>query len=476
MMKSCGYVLGLLFFIYCVKANGQSYHAANGSAYAGVLGNFTNPASGINSPFKWDVSIVGAQSITTNNALSIGNLDFNNLASTAVLFQPTSGTGNRRIDNNADLHLFNVRYAIDKIQCVSFGIRVRYYTHATASSFNFIDTTSGLLPFLSYNAGFTPFNSSVSNEAWVENDFSYARILKEDNNSRWSGGITIGLLRGISGFYGSINNLRYVSEAGRSVATGGGVKILYSDTYSVTDEGNTLLKNALKLKQAGNLSVGASVGVEYLVKKNVFDEPYNPKNYYWKIGFSIMDIGSNKFNTAAYSFIVDSPKTNVTDTGLINQIDAAYGHYDVKRVLINNFKGSLPYQSTFKMRLPTRLVLAIDKSFSSNFYVNAMLSLNIYNENSANIYKINTTELNLLVITPRWENHFWGFYMPVQYTATHNLFVGTAIKIGPLLIGLHNINWLDKSKIAELNGGSYVALHIQPKTKKLHHSLDCFYD
>ena len=474
MMRLCGYILCLSFIIFCIKTSAQSYNAINGSAYAGVLGNFTNPASGINTPFKWDISILGAQSTTTNNAVSVRNLNLNNVTSTAVLFQPTTGTGNRHIDNNADFHLVNIRYAIDKIQCVSFGIRLRSYSHAAATSFNFIDTTSGLLPFLSYNAGSTPFNSTLTNEAWIENDFTYSRILKEDNESRWSGGITLGILRGISGVYGSVNNLRYVSEPNRSVARNGSVSILYSDTYSVTDEKNTLVNNAIQLKKASKLSLGASVGVEYLVKKNVFDEPYNPKNYYWKIGLSIMDIGSNKFITAPYSFIIDSPKANVTDTGLINQIDGAYGHYDVKRVLINNFKGTAPYQNTFKMRLPTRLVLSIDKSLGTNFYVNALLSVNIYNQNSNNIYKTNTTELSLLVLTPRWENHFWGFYMPLQYTATNNLFIGTAIKIGPLLIGLHNVNWLDKSTIAALNGGSYVALHIQPKTQKLHHSLDCF--
>jgi len=467
----------ILFIVIIANANAQSYHAMNGSAYAGVLSNFVNPASPINSPFKWDISVLGAQSTTSNSAVSITNLTLANLTPdniNNIIVQPTDGNGSRSIDNAADFDLLNVRFNIDNIQCISYGFRVRTYTHASTSSFKYIDTTSGFFPFLSYNASSSPFNASGYNEAWVENDFSYARILSDNDGNRLSAGITLEVLRGISGVYGALNNVSYQSEPNRNVITNGGVTTLYSSTYSALNDKDRVFKNLMDFKNAGKFSLGTSVGVEYVVKKNVFDEPYNPKNYYLKIGASIMDLGNNNFNTAQYSFNVNVPKGGLTDTGIDNQIHRSKGQDNVKRVLINDFQDTTQMQQTFKMSLPTRFVLTIDKSISDYFFINAMLNINFYSQNVTDIYKIKTGELNRLIITPRLENDVWGIYVPIQYTMKHDIMVGAALKLGPLLIGLHNINWLQRTKIEGLDGGGYMALHFQPRLKKLHHSLDCY--
>lgn len=469
----------LLLILIVISAGAQSYHAMNGSAYAGVLSNFVNPASPINSPFKWDISILGAQSTTSNSAVSITNLTLANLTPNNInniIIQPTTGNGSRSIDNVADFHLLNVRYNIDNLQCISYGFRVRTYTHGYASPFKYNDTTSGFFQFLSYNSnlGSSPFNSYGYNEAWVENDFSYARILTDNEDNRLSAGVTLEVLRGISGVYGALNNVSYRSEPNRNVITNGGVTVLYSSTYSALNENDRAFKNLMQFKKAGKFSLATSVGFEYVVKKNVFDEPYNPKNYYLKIGASIMDLGNNNFNTAPYSFNVTVPKGGLTDTGIDNQTYRSKGQDNVKRVLLNDFQDTAQMQQTFKMSLPTRFVLTLDKSVSDIFYINAMVNINFYSQNVSDVYKIKTGELNRLIITPRLENDVWGIYAPIQYTEKHDLMIGAALKLGPLLIGLHNINWLQRTKIEGLDGGGYMALHFQPRLKKLHHSLDCY--
>ena len=474
-MNICISVLLLPAIVF--YSSGQSYHAMNGSAYAGVLSNFVNPASPINTPFKWDISVLGVQSTTSNSAVSITNLTLANLTPNNInniIVQPTSGDGSRSIDNAADFHLLNVRYDIDNLQCISYGFRVRTYTHADASPFKYIDTTSGFFPFLSYNASSSPFNASGYNEAWVENDFSYARIISDNDDNRLSAGITLQVLRGISGVYGALNNVSYQSEPNRNVITSGGVAALYSATYSNLNDKDRAFKNLMNFKKAGKFSLGTSVGVEYVVKKNVFDEPYNPKNYYLKIGASIMDVGNNNFNTAEYSFNVTSPDVGLTDTAINNQIHRSKGQDNIKRVLLSDFQDTLQLQNAFKMSLPTRFVFTLDKSISDYFFINAMVNVNFYSQNVTDIYKIKTGELNRLIITPRLENDVWGIYAPIQYTMKHDIMLGAALKLGPLLIGLHNINWLQRTKIEGLDGGGYMALHFQPRLKKLHHSLDCY--
>jgi hypothetical protein len=85
------------------------------------------------------------------------------------------------------------------------------------------------------------------------------------------------------------------------------------------------------------------------------------------------------------------------------------------------------------------------------------------------------TELNLLTITPRWETRFWGAYLPVHFNTKEKLWIGGAVKAGPLLIGIHNWgNLISKNKMA--NGGGYVALVLRAgkqAKKRLDKRLDC---
>ena len=483
MKRVRAYVVIILLIIVLIKANAQSYHAFNGSAYAGGLGNFTNPASAINSVFKWDISVLGFQTNTSNNAVSITNLTAANLTPdniSKIIVQPTSGYGVRSFTNVSDLHLLNIRYNIDDRQSISFGIRLRSNSFMETSPFSYIDTISGFSGFVHYNnikGGATPFHFHGYNEAWMENDFSYARVLSEDDEHRFSGGITIALLRGLSGLYGGIDNLNYTAGANKNTITSAEATLLYPANYDKVDSKYTALQNFKNLRKASKLKLGTSIGFEYVVKEQFFEEKYNPKNYSWKFGVSIMDIGANKFDTDTSSVIVNTPDAGLTDTSLQNQLQIDRNKNNLKNVLSdsNNFTVDSRIQNTYKMSLPTRLVFSIDKKIADNIFVNALFSINFYSNNVSDIYNIKTTELNRLIITPRWETAAWGVYVPIQYTPKHDMMLGLAIKAGPLVVGLHNINWLQRSKLEELDGGGYLALHFQPfSIIRQHHSLDCF--
>jgi hypothetical protein len=70
-------------------------------------------------------------------------------------------------------------------------------------------------------------------------------------------------------------------------------------------------------------------------------------------------------------------------------------------------------------------------------------------------------ELNLITVTPRWEKSNLGAYMPVEVTNQGHFWVGGAVKLGPVLFGLHNLGWL-VSKKSVPNGGGYLAVIIHP--------------
>jgi hypothetical protein len=119
------------------------------------------------------------------------------------------------------------------------------------------------------------------------------------------------------------------------------------------------------------------------------------------------------------------------------------------------------YSGVFNIWNPTRLVINVDRALPNNFAVNANLSLNLTGSNSGKGKTFFVREMNLLNITPRWETRRWGAYLPIQVTTDGKVWVGGAVKAGPLLLGVHNwANVFLNNKIQ--NGGFYLALVIRP--------------
>ncbi|MDP3666126.1 MAG: hypothetical protein Q8R50_05555, partial [Sediminibacterium sp.] len=117
-----------------------------------------------------------------------------------------------------------------------------------------------------------------------------------------------------------------------------------------------------------------------------------------------------------------------------------------------------------------RLIINIDKHLTHHFYLNGELSMNFFS--TSNYTKLRTRELNLLTITPRWETFGWGAYLPVQYNTQGQVWVGAAIKMGPLVLGFHNLGLLGKNPT--LNGGGYLLLSIHPFSKRnVLSKMDC---
>lgn len=465
------------------RLEAQSYHALNGSAYSGVLSNFVNPASSVNTPFQMDYSIFGFQTNNSNNGIVVKNLTKANLTPkniNNITYQPTIGSGSRTIDDNSDVHLFNIRYSLDEIQSVNFGMRLRTYNHIWASPFDYNPTIRDFNSFLSYNSGNSsrPFNMNVINAAWAETNFGYSRILTDNEDYRLSVGGTLQILRGLSGVGLALNDVTYQSLPNRNVITSASMTSIYSANYSAMDTQYSAMQNLHRFRAAAKFGIGASIGVEYIVKKNVFDEPYSPQNYYWKFGASIMDIGSNNFNTIQYSFNVNTPKNGLTDTAIINRLHSPYDSVsNLTNILWQTFDKGSHLKSTnskFKISLPTRLVLTVDKSLGNDFYVNLMGNINFYSQEITNAFRMKTADLNRLILTTRWETDKWGIYIPLEYTENNKILIGGAVKLGPLVVGLHNINWLQHSRLEEFEGGGYLALHFTPSLKKRHHYLDCF--
>jgi hypothetical protein len=468
----------LLLFLLGVKGKSQSYHAFSGSPYAGVNAMYNNPASTVNAPFNWDVTLFAMQSSIANTAFVIKNNSLINSNNSSLFI--SGGAQPRYFTNNLDINLLNFRVKINHKSAFAAGLRVRGYTNIVARSFAYSDTMHTLQSFLQAN-NYTANNldGSLTHAGWAEFNFNYSRILVQNPASYLSAGVTLSYMRGLSGAFAHLSNVSY-NAVQTNTSTyynllQASMTAEYSANYQVTNNNNSNPENVKTFIKGALPSFGVDIGAEYLFKnyEGSDDEAVNATNYDWKIGFSIMDIGRNKFNPITGSFSVNNPK-NINDTLLQNQLKYATNIQDVRDTLQKLFNTFYSLHNRFNISLPTRLVVSVDRNFGSHFYVNGEVSLNFFSTKQPGSLK--TGDLNLLTITPRWETSAWGLYLPVQYNA-HGLFwVGAAIKLGPLLVGVHNLDFLKwfKTGTQTYNGGGYILLSIHPfERKKDEDKLPC---
>ena len=69
---------GVLFIglICSLEGKAQDYQAIQGSPFAGSLGIANNPASILNTPYPWDVTLFSMQLKNTTNAINVTNFSY----------------------------------------------------------------------------------------------------------------------------------------------------------------------------------------------------------------------------------------------------------------------------------------------------------------------------------------------------------------------------------------------------------------
>src|SRR5579863_2809476 len=456
----------LLFgLILSLSSQAQDYHAIEGSPYAGAIGAANNPASIVNAPYPWDVTLFSVQETNTTNGLRFA--DFSYLTHGIIHYTWVDGRLTRYAAFNFNVHLFNVRLALGRNQAICFGVNIRGYGSVRTGPVDYNDTLRNMNEFFNLNEG-AQYNATGVSSSWVEGFISYGKVLLDDAYGRLNGGITLKGMRGISGAFaqldgGSVNRTITPGDplTVYDLAAGSG-RYAYSSNYDYWKKGRSTIQNLEDF--LGHTRPGAAVdlGAEYLVKPqtvNVYGEGDSYYDYDWKIGVSLLDIGYNQYRYGSQSRVIGDPITSVTDSALnvkFARISSLAGFNDSMSTIVNSFN-AIP--GGFKVWNPARLVINIDRPLPDHFAVNTNLTLNLGGSNKGR--RFFTKEITLLSVTPRWEVRRLGAYLPVEVTTDGRLWVGGAFKAGPLLMGIDNwSNLFTKTKMG--NGGIYLALVIRP--------------
>ena len=448
----------------------QDYQGLQGSPYAGSLGVANNPASILSTPYSWDVTLFSMQLKNTTNAITVTNLSYLHPffgRKDSLDYYWNNGYMRRYGAMNANIHLLNVRLALGRKQAISFGANLKSYGAVRMSPFDYNDTIGNFNEFFAINNGTSYYQGESVSSTWLELYGTYSKTLIDDEVGRLNGGVTLKLMRGLSGAYARFSggglSSSYVNSQLVYTLAKADVQYGYSsnyDSWNSDHSTNTNLKDFLNLSQGG---AAIDIGFEYLVKTqdvHIYGEPDDYYDYDWKFGAALLDIGINQYKYGEQSRISADPKTIVSDQELDQKFDYVQSVAAFNDSLATIMGTSRRPLGMFRIWNPARLELNIDRPLPEHFAVNADLTLNLGGNNMGK--QLSTKEITLFALTPRWETRNLGGYLPLTVTTDGKVWLGGAVKAGPLVLGVHN--WGDVfSKHKIQNGGFYLALVIRPE-------------
>jgi hypothetical protein len=347
------------------------------------------------------------------------------------------------------------------------------------SPYNFVDSLKTSRHFFDLDNYTRNISGDVTSSSWIEFFASYAQTIWDRPANRLNAGVTVKVSRGISGAYVDLQNGRVQPTVhnNRVIYTMQDIQAEYgySNNYDLWKKEKSTNQNLRDFLNNTRGGFSFDAGVEYIIKPQTLHTVFDEDEYYdydWKIGLSILDIGFNQYRYGVNSRRLIGFNENITDTVIDQRFLDIQGLEAFNDSLQGVVRTIQQPNGLFRITNPTRMVLNVDRYLFDAFYINGNLSVNL-SALSQNQWRV--TELNLLTITPRWETRFWGAYLPVHFNTKEKLWIGGAVKAGPLLIGIHNWgNLISKNKMA--NGGGYVALVLRAgkqAKKRLDKRLDC---
>lgn len=473
-----------LFFISCslmlfIKAKSQYYTGLNGTYYIGSLTVHNNPAAIVNSPFKWDLTVFGIQDRHSTNIVDIHEFSLlSNPANSEYSIKP--GEYKRKGDVNVNLNLLNFRVALNNRSAIAGGINFRSYTRVRTSQYNFYDTLQSFRDFFVLNENNRDnMKLDMTSGSWMEIYGSYGQTILDNDYMRLNGGVTFKINRGLSGGFANLNGGSFTKTGtfpDTYLVNNASINFSYSANYDQLDNDKDF--NFRNFASGTKTGFSLDAGLELLIRRPYTTNRQREEEFFdydWKIGISLIDAGFSSYQHGKYNARLSVVKPGIMDGTLDNKFDTSITTFGQFRDSIGTlFQNNQRYVGDFKILHPARLVINVDKFIDEAFFVNADLSIGV---SSLTPFKSSyLKDLSFLTVTPRWETRRKGFYLPIQYNSANQLWVGGAVRFGPVLFGLHNFaNLFSKNKIQR--GVGYLAIILKPSqltTEKSDKRLDCW--
>lgn len=469
------YLTKLLLFIVFI---GGSTALFSQNALGTLHGNYTptnsvyvNPSSMLDAKVWLDINIVGAGAYVNNNLVYLEDQSWLGLMRDLNKFRKGELDRDRLPTENdigfnqgrRNYHLYNRNFVTgpsavwsqgDHAAGLAFGVR-SYTSVRRVPSYvgHFIE--NGVTDFTpQHDVDYSIENLRVASLQFGEIKGSYAYTFLKRRREMFMGGISIS---------------KFVSVAGAAAN-------VYQVDFNVDNDSLTVLYDfqadgmyTPDPKMNWKAGMGLDIGFTYqkMVGEASSYFPNSPKlgcrdvPYLYKIGFSIIDIGSIKFDPddiqfAGYEFDnytwEQYATQEVDEDNPLSIFDALESNIDEGQVRKPN-----------KIRLPTFISAQFDYNvWASRFYINATLIQGA----PIGKRKFGIRHANSLSVTPRFETYWFEAALPISLYEYQYPQLGLSLRLGPLSIGTDKLgHWIKRSNLygADIYFHLKIPLRYHPK-------------
>ncbi|MEO0045527.1 MAG: hypothetical protein RL705_718 [Bacteroidota bacterium] len=395
----------------------------------GILNTNVNPAELVNLSKKFEVNIYGLSFNVANNKIAFSDItsdaDFETL-----IFQ-----GNSPVNARIDAEILGPGVAM---RWMKWGFAITTKAHAKFDMVDIDPTIGNAITNDNIILNTTLLNNSnnqrLSGTSYGEVGLSAARTFFENDNHKFSAGVTLKIL-----FPGSYSNfgLNQLNGTVTENATGGYLTTNTPAVLNIAYSGNladsfTNFNDYSQSVFGGLNGFAGDIGFNYQWKKG--------KDYKLNAGLAIRNIGSMSFdddNNASTNYILDIQPTVQNPQGLdLSLFDNVDNLSQVEDILNNNgYLTETSGQNNFKVKLPTVLSTYLDLKLVPKFYVTAYLQQKV-NKDSGNDQ---ITVPNIFSLTPRVNLGFFEGYIPVTFNEISGTNIGLGFRLGGFYLGTSSL-------------------------------------
>lgn len=422
-------------FLFYESNYAQNIFGFSNGNYSGISSVIQNPANALGSA-KFDLTFGGQAGFISNYIRISRSFLFEDFNQDSILKRSTTrlinGSVPRNFISSARIILPSFLIRINSQSSVAFVANVRNYMNLGGFK---NELAEALYHHLNYPSAFMKNNNSnnsyVSSHLWAEYGITYARELADNSKNNLTAGITLKFLQGIQSFYAYAKNFNYeiISDSAMNIQSSY-VHYGHSKNFSVNPF-------SAGFGMQGKPAIGMDIGINYFIKSEKYSNDVT--DYVLKLSASLLDIGSIKYSKYnGNDFIANTTNWNVRHL----VFDSKQIVQNIDDTIQKRF-GFQNTSTTYRMKLPTVLLLQADWRLSEKTFINITAQLPQRNSSKISFSK----EYAYLSIAPRVENiKGLMFSVPVNYypmyanTSAGKLSAGMILQLGWMAIGTNHLS------------------------------------
>lgn len=419
----------------------QDFTGLNTGNWAGVNTLHINPANVVDNRFKVDVNLFALHTNFGNDYIGMSlspvfNPDLFSVPNFGdVYLQRDSLSASKNVAMNLRVQLPSFMFQITPKDAIGITLNSRVMMNVDEMSNDLAELIYNGIQENDLNLDFNGSFTTVNTLAWTEIGFVYGRVIMDQKQHFLKAGLTAKVLLGSAAAYGTMRDFRFrFNDQDTIEVLQGDVRYGHSGNLDLAGDGY----NPLKVEGFG---LGLDIGAVYEWRPHYARYKYNmdgktdlwrkdKEKYLLRVGLSLVDAGYMRFTKAAGSRDYTANVSNLP----FSYFDGVQNLYDFTEALaqIPGMQATVTDNENFNMATPMTLMATVDWQITDGVFLNLSPVL-AFNKTSSLNSRVHGQ--NSIMITPRFEKRWFGFYMPIGFRELTGFHWGFSMRAGPLFFG-----------------------------------------